>query len=286
MKAITTELQQYINGVQAPDGTTEWVLRRVPDEYNVQEVEHIIDYFCSGKATRFERMMYIEANNNAKKWTKTLIKNWEHIKETEQDTKIILDFKDGFKIVQLVGKNAYEREGYLMRHCVASYYGKDVKIYSLRDKNNIPHCTIEQDSQIKGKGNGHIHPKYIGYVVNFLEYTGMKVRDSEMKNLGYYNVEKYKKYLSKDTIANLFNKKYWYRSGCRLVDKNGNDFYSLNMLDDIPLIEETKTGLTINFNLQSFIRLSIDFLYKTIKKLGTLQQERNAWNGLYISQRW
>jgi hypothetical protein len=62
-----------------------------------------------------------------------------------------------------------------MSHCVASYYGRDTVIYSLRDSNNNPHCTIEDGNQIKGKGNGSVDPKYIDYVVKFLEKLGMTV---------------------------------------------------------------------------------------------------------------
>jgi len=38
-----------------------------------------------------------------------------------------------------------------MSHCVSSYYGRKVAIYSLRDKNNLPHATIEENNQVKGK---------------------------------------------------------------------------------------------------------------------------------------
>jgi hypothetical protein len=38
-----------------------------------------------------------------------------------------------------------------MSHCVASYYGRDVEIYSLRDNKNLPHCTVEENKQVKGK---------------------------------------------------------------------------------------------------------------------------------------
>ena len=51
------------------------------------------------------------------------------------------------------------------------------------DKHLVPHCTMEKDQQIKGKGNGAIHPKYIGYIVKFLEIAGMQVGDNEMLNL-------------------------------------------------------------------------------------------------------
>jgi hypothetical protein len=85
------------------------------------------------------------------------------------DYEVILDFKDGFKFVKLLSESCYQREGKLMSHCVASYYGRSVEIYSLRDSSNNPHCTIEKDRQIKGKGNGKIDLKYIDYVVKFLE---------------------------------------------------------------------------------------------------------------------
>lgn len=131
------------------------------------EIEHILDFLCSDKAPkRLKKMSYKEALKNTNKWQKTLIKQAKDIEEKEEDTEIVLDFKDGFNFVKLIGKNAYDREGKLMSHCVSSYYGKDDEVFSLRDKENNPHCTISSNSQqIKGKGNGSINPKYIKYVV-------------------------------------------------------------------------------------------------------------------------
>ena len=129
---------------------------------NQDEIEHIIDYLVSEDAPkRFKGMSYEEAKKASEKWTKVQQKKGEHIKEKESDTETVLDFKDGFKIVKLVGKAAYEREGYLMRHCVAFYYGRSVEIYSLRDKDNMPHCTMEKDNQIKGK-------EMVIYILNML----------------------------------------------------------------------------------------------------------------------
>ena len=154
----------------------------------------MIDYLISDKGPkRLERATYYQMKKKSELWTKSLEKKGLGIIEVEKDTEVVLDFKDGFRIVKLIGKPAYEREGFLMRHCVASYFGNGKEIYSLRDKDNIPHCTIEKDQQIKGKGNGSIHPKYIEYVCKFLEWSGMEVKDNEMKNLGYINVNKIKK---------------------------------------------------------------------------------------------
>lgn len=187
---MLNEIKKYAQGLNAPQDVITWLDRRdkqrkITDQ---QEAEHIIDFFLSDSApTRYVRMSYENAKQKAKEWVEQMNKKGQEVTESGSDTEVVLDFKDGFKIVKLKGENAYKREGALMRHCVASYFGKDDEIYSLRDAKNLPHCTMSKDSQqIKGKGNGAIHPKYIDYVVKFLEFTGLTVRDSEMQNLGYF----------------------------------------------------------------------------------------------------
>ncbi|MBV6514203.1 MAG: hypothetical protein FMNOHCHN_03793 [Ignavibacteriaceae bacterium] len=159
------------------------------------EVEHIIDYLDSSSSpARIDRMTYDQAKSNTDKWLKAQIKKGEHILETDEDVEVVLrGKKSGFKLVRLVGEAAFKREGFLMSHCVASYANrKDTEVYSLRDEKNMPHCTIEvtrgadrRINQIKGKGNGPIHPKYIRYVLRILKYFKVEVRSSEMSNLGY-----------------------------------------------------------------------------------------------------
>jgi hypothetical protein len=228
---------------------------------NQTEIEHIIDYLISDDAPkRLKKMSYKEAKSNAEKWNKKLIKKGLKINETKDDIKIIKDFNDGFKIVKLVGKNAYEREGYLMRHCVSSCYGNSSIIYSLRDKDNMPHCTMEENQQIKGKGNGSINPKYIKYIVAFLEEIGMTVGDNEMKNLGYINVEKIKS----DISNQLFNEKYIYEDE-KILDLDGDDFNSLDLLDIKPIISFRESSFKFNFELPSFISGSFEFLRKSIR---------------------
>ena len=65
-----------------------------------EEIEHILDYLVSESAPEhIEKMSYPEAKSNAEKWLKTQIKKGNDISETEKDTEVVLDFKDGFKIV-------------------------------------------------------------------------------------------------------------------------------------------------------------------------------------------
>lgn len=167
-------------------------LKKNPE--NQGEIEHILDYLQSEDApTRLKKMSYIQAKSNTEKWMNKLKKKGNNIVELDEDVKPLIKWKDGMRLVQLVGENAFKREGFLMSHCVASYTNKQgVKVYSLRDKNNNPHCTIEvvgdkNVNQIKGKGNGPIHPKYIKYIIKVLKKTfNMEVKENEMRNLGYY----------------------------------------------------------------------------------------------------
>lgn len=213
----------YARGLNANDKVIYWCEHTLQNylrkhEAPLVDIEHVIDYLIAVEVPKINQMSYPDALKKAEIWNKKLQKRAEKITESNKDTKVVLDFEDGFKIVQLVGESAYKREGYLMRHCVTSYYGRDVKVYSLRDKFNNPHCTLEHNKQIKGKGNGEIHPKYIGYVVKFLEFAGMKVRDSEMENLGYVKMDEYLPFLHKDN--DFFKGKYWARNS-QLLLKNG-----------------------------------------------------------------
>jgi len=262
------QYQDYAQHVGTTPSLSIWIEQQLTNYINksehdvpTEEVEHIIDWIVMTTPKNLHNISYLQAKIKTEKWNEKLQKDASNITELPEDTEVILDFKDGFKIVKLIGENAYKREGMLMGHCVASYYGRDVEVYSLRDEHNNPHCTMEKDQQVKGKGNGDIDPKYIKYVVKFLEWSGMEVGDSEMKHLGYINVNKFKKYLHKDT--KFFNKKYWYKNN-QLLDKDGVEFASFDLLDQIPLLDE-KT-LKLNFELESFIKLSIDFLFKTGKK--------------------
>jgi len=170
----------------------------------------------------------------------------------ESDIELIKDFGDGFKIIKLVGENAYKREGFLMRHCVGSYYGRRVEIYSLRDKENMPHCTMERDQQIKGRGNGSINPKYIKYIVAFLEEMGMSVGDSEMKNLGYVNIEIIKAKLHPEKNR-FYNDKYLFQEATFYGD-DGEEYREFDLWQYKPLVTKIGFEVKFNFEISAFIQ--------------------------------
>ena len=161
-----------------------------------QQAEHIVDYLLSSDApTRLRSMAVEAASRKADEWNKTQQKRGRHIAETDADVEAmpVEGLRNGRILVRLVGKAAYLREGHCMGHCVASYYGRtESTIYSLRDAANNPHCTFEvttganrQVQQIKGKGNGSIHPKYINDVLAVLRHFDLQISPGDMTNLGY-----------------------------------------------------------------------------------------------------
>lgn len=259
------------------------------NEENQTEIEHIIDYLVSEKAPkRLKKMSFLEAKKNTDKWNKSLVKKGSRIEESASDVEIIKDFKDGFKIVKLVGENAFKREGFLMRHCVASYFGKDTEVFLLRDKNNVPHCTMEKDQQIKGKGNGSINPKYIKYIVSFLEETGMIVGDSEMKNLGYVNIKRIKEKLH-PTLNNFYNDNYLFMED-DFIGKDKEEFLNLSILDFKPLLLETASSLKINFELPKLIKASLEYMSSKMEINNYAQNAssgdyaKNASSGYYATE--
>ena len=217
---------------------------------NETEVQHILDYVYSTKK-KFKTIGYSTMLEKANAWSKKL--QAVAVKDVEVDGvdyEVVKRWKNGYKVVKLLSEDAYKREGKLMSHCVADYFGRDDVIYSLRDKKNLPHCTMSNNSgQVKGKGNNALIPKYVKYVVEYLEESGMKVGDSEMKNLGYINIEDIED--ENAVFNNLFRKKYFYR-GNKVLDKNGNEYQSVGLWSKFGLISNSKFQFNFNLSVKTF----------------------------------
>jgi hypothetical protein len=197
-----SQLSKYIVHAEGNSEIVSWINTVLRSYFKTNpesqtEIEHILDFLKSERAPkRLRKMSFAQAKNLSEKWNKTLIKKGNNVIELDTDVEVIYTFKTGGRLVRLVGEAAYKREGAMMRHCVASYYGKETSVYSLRDTKNQSHCTIEvtkgEDNkvqQIKGKGNGSIHPKYVKAVLKSLKVLGADIRLNEMKNLGYIDLE-------------------------------------------------------------------------------------------------
>lgn len=200
---MINNLIDYAKTIEASEDTIAWIettgrkalkLGRATES----DLEHIIDFFASNAAPRrLLKMSLADAKRKTKEWTERNKKKGRDLEDTDEDIEIVLGFEDGSMIVRLKTKAALLREGTLMSHCLGGYSVQDgVEIYSYRDAKNQPHATFEvrreagEILQIKGKGNGPIHPKYINPILDFLESLDMKVRTSEMRYLGYYHIDK------------------------------------------------------------------------------------------------
>ena len=226
---------KYINEFQ--EANEYWLFfieNNLKQENNLSQddIEHILDFVWRNKK-KYKSIWLSTILEKANKWNRELIEKASS-KDNEVswvDYKIIKDFKDWFKFVKLISKACYEREGKIMSHYVWSYFWWKTNIYSLRDEKNMPHCTIEEDNQVKWKWNGSIDPKYVKYVVEFLEELWMTVWENEMKNLWYYKLDKIDTDLSCDELYNG----YVYENKLdKIKDKNWkqyNWFWLLNIKD-------------------------------------------------------
>lgn len=196
------ELLKYANGMNANDEVLAWLssvgaaaIRK--EIAQASEIEHVLDYLVSPSApSRLRKMSYADAKRKAEEWSKANQKRGKDLVDTDEDIETIHDFLDGTRIVRLKTKKAFQREGFLMSHCVGGYSpdDKNCLIYSYRDKQNMPHATFdvrkedESINQIKGKGNGPINPKYSHPILAFLKSIGMEIRPGDMANLGCHHI--------------------------------------------------------------------------------------------------
>jgi hypothetical protein len=220
---------------------------------NQTEIENILDYIYSNPRSDISKIWYKTILEKTEKRHKKLQSVSSKDNEVEwKDYEIILDFKDWFKFVKLISKSCYNREWKLMSHCVASYYWRNTNIYSLRDKQNKPHCTIEEWQQIKWKWNWKIDPKYVDYVVKFLEKLWMTVWENEMKNLWYYKLDKIDDNLKCD---NLYNWYIYENNLDKIKDKEWNIYNWFWILNIKNLIDfDLDMNFKININIESTVK--------------------------------
>jgi len=147
-----------------------------------EETNLIVEYFATldkKELSKIYKLPFENALIKADKWNKE-----KDFSESEgEDTIVVRTYKSGYSWVKLLTQKALTYEGDLMHHCTKNEeagYLQDIKnnkisIFSLRSKENKPHCTIEVNlsekiiEQVKGYSNGPIVPKYIPYVKNFIE---------------------------------------------------------------------------------------------------------------------
>lgn len=177
---------QLPNWCKKPDAVVDimfdaWAI----DEFPMTE---IIDYLKALAAAndpminRLDRMSVLQALRSSWIWHNQKMKAAGPDKEGV-DFKPIMHFKDGYVIVQLLTPKSLDNESAAMGHCIGkgSYDDKvqsgSTKLFSLRDKENKPHATLEVSDgkvkQIKGTKNGAVATKVHDHIYRFLLTKGL-----------------------------------------------------------------------------------------------------------------
>lgn len=164
-----------------------------------QMLEHIVNWFNSWPATdtrlspaRLTRINFPTACAAANTWMTNVSKNlWDFVKDKPP---IVRKYEDGYHWVRLVTKLHFERESKLMNHCVGNgaYYSMyrrgDMEYFSLRDKHNNPHCTVEcavahgsrTVRQCKGNSNRKAAPCYQRFIRRFFNDMGWDITGDQV----------------------------------------------------------------------------------------------------------
>lgn len=164
------------------------------DEYHFS---HIVDYLNTvpPRQVNVSNMSVPEAIKQTRDWDRKLQLQEDLV--FEDGYKVVKKYDDGFSWVDVYGEKSLQREGALMKHCVGGYV-EDVsngvtKIYSLRDRQNMPHVTVEVDTrkncieQIKGKTNT-VPTKYKEKIQDLLlssKKFKIDAHNTDIKNLGF-----------------------------------------------------------------------------------------------------
>jgi hypothetical protein len=178
-----------------------------------EKVSHLIDYLkaylTDHPGKKLANLQADEALKKSVEWLNALLKKKTDEETEGKDYKVLKNYGE-YRWLDLISENALAREGKLMGHCVGGYWSQveagSTKIFSLRDKANEPHCTIEfstaskQIDQIKGKGNQEVVEKYREYILDFLNTPLVpfrKVEDYDLQRsyllklkTGYIDVNK------------------------------------------------------------------------------------------------
>ncbi len=183
--------------------------RFVPDAALEQQVGHIKDWLVSARINNEDFLKDVDDKNRPKKLLalnlesahnaadKYFERQNQKLRQTfkntaahdDKNTKTVMDFGDGYRIVQLLTPEALRFEGPAMGHCIGGGgYDERLKdgscqFFSLRDTDNKPHATFHVEvegnilRQCKGKENKPPVSKYMPHVQKFVTEKQYELRE-------------------------------------------------------------------------------------------------------------
>jgi len=172
----------------------------IEDFHNSYKLREIKDYLATKTPEEIKNMGFIDAITKSNEWHADLANKADlagptkyTYKEVIAGTEPVLDTKKGkLNWVQVKTKDALEKEGELMGHCIGGkghcepFVKGDTKVFSLRDVNGMPHTTVEiakadgkfnRIVELKGRRNS-VPGKYFDEVDEFLNHYQGKLGDT------------------------------------------------------------------------------------------------------------
>lgn len=186
---ISEDLLYKILDISESIGTTKynvWLAKeskKDPNILNIDKIRYIIDWAQIEKPDIL-RFDFEQAVNKSEEWHKNLKQNFKNFsKQNLIESRIVYRCSDNDHFFLKLKPEDLALEGELMGNCVGGFTyikrlkRKEIIILSLRDKNNIPHVTIEicnktgREIQTRGKCNEAPKKKYLALIAEFALYA-------------------------------------------------------------------------------------------------------------------
>jgi hypothetical protein len=167
----------------------------VPDPSVREELSLVLDWIGAldeidpRLARKRDRISYEHARDHARRWHDRLAaRDDDGVADDPAGVEAVFDLGGGWRWVRLRSAAALDYEGRRMRHCVGdgAYDRLRTDIYSLRDPDNMPCCTVEFDTQrarvqqAKARGNSDVPAKYMDRVEVLLRHLGPRRLNSRL----------------------------------------------------------------------------------------------------------
>jgi len=162
----------------------QWILKIWEQNSGQKFDQSVFDYLEFNEIDPLQsQMTYGDAKEQSEQWH---IERYQKKEKSKYITPVTAGEPVGdMFMVELIPEDE-EAEGINMQHCVGEmcHVSETNKIYSLRDKKNNPHVTIEINkgiiTQVKGKQNQSPISKYMDYVVAWIaSHPEIKIDDLE-----------------------------------------------------------------------------------------------------------
>jgi hypothetical protein len=160
------------------------VYRFVPTPEFASTFEQVVDWLAALDGVRTDlvrklpRVTFEQALEASHRWHVVLARRAERVRRKVSDDphglELALDCGSGLRWVKLLTPAAKDYEGACMGHCVGTDGYEDTEIWSLRDRRNQPHCTVQTDDkwiiQLSARANGQPSRRYWPAIEAFIAW--------------------------------------------------------------------------------------------------------------------